>query len=128
MNQQCAAVLLGLELRERAEQVVGLEGLVAGDQPAESREEGGAVGPLRRERVGNLGAVGVVAGVELDPVLGRFGTEAEDDGARSVSLDLAQDQIGGAEQRVDRIAVAPLDRVGKGKERAVEQRRGVDCE
>ena len=51
-----------------------------------------------------LVALGVVGRVELGAVGGGVGAEAEDDGARLVQLDLAQDQVRGPEQRVDGLA------------------------
>ena len=75
--------------------------MVATVQP-KAPKKSRAGGELRREVVGHLGALGVVAGEELDAVVGGVGAEAEDDGARLVLLDLAQDQVRVAEQRVDR--------------------------
>jgi hypothetical protein len=45
-----------------------------------------------------------------------------------VLLDLADDQVGRAEQGVDRVPVGPLDRVRQRVEGAKEDRRRVDDE
>ena len=71
-------------------------------------------------------ALGVVGGVELGPVGGGVGPEAEDDGARLVQFDLAQDQVGGPQQRVDRPPVRPDDLVGQRVEGAEEHRGRID--
>jgi hypothetical protein len=55
-------------------------------------------------------------------------SEADDDRARRLVLDHAQDQVRGAQQRVDRAAVRALDRRGQGKEGAEEDRVAVDYE
>ena len=85
-----------------------------------------AVGELGRQRVGHLGPLRVVAVEQLDAVVGGVGAEAEHHRARGVLLDLAQDEVGGAEQRVDRQAVLALDRVRQRVEGAEQHRGGVD--
>ena len=79
--------------------------------------------PLRSKlvRKGRL-AVGVVGGIELDPVGGGVGADAEDHRPRLALLDLAEDQVGAAEQRVDGLALRILDR---GRQR-VEARKSID--
>jgi hypothetical protein len=52
--------------------------------------------------------------------------EADNDRARRVVLDHAQDQVRGAEQRVHRPAIGTLDRRRQRKERAEEDRVAVD--
>ncbi len=125
-HEEGLAAGLGLELGEAAEQVVGLERLVIGDRPPERLEVVAGVGPLGLQPVGHLRAGGVVGRVELGPVGGGVGTEAEHDGARLAGLGLLEDQVRRAEQRVDRVAVGALDRVGERVERAVEHRGGVN--
>ena len=57
-------------------------------------------------------AFGVVGGVELGPVGGRVGAEAEHDRPRPVRFDLAQDQVGRPQQRVHRLPVGPTILLG----------------
>ena len=78
------------------------------DGPLERAEVGGRVRPLRDELLRHLGAVGVVAGVELDPVGRRLLAEAQDDRARVVDLDRLEDEVRDAEQRVDRVPSGPV--------------------
>ena len=129
-HQQAPAAGLPLLLGEGAEQVVGLERLagrrsVQPKAPKKSAESSHCGPQLVGE--GRL-AVGVVGREQLEPVGGGVGPEAEHDGPRLVRLDLAQDQVGGAEQRVDRLAVRPLDRLRQGVERPEEHRGGIDGE
>ena len=127
-HQQRPAAGLRLAAGVGAEQVVGLEVVAGRHGPAEGLEEIAGGGELGREVVGHRRlALGVVGGVELGPVGGGVGAEAEDDGARLVQLDLAQDQVGGAEQGVDRLAVAADDRVRQRVEGAEQHRGRVDC-
>ena len=112
MKISVRAAGLALDRRVGAEQVVGLEIVVVRHGPPEGAEELGRVVPLRDELLRHLRAVGVVGLVELLAVLRRLGAEAEDDGARVVVLDLAQDEVRGAEQGVHRPPVRALDRVG----------------
>ena len=112
----------------RAEQVVGLEVVAHRHGPAERLEEVLRRRELRRERVGHLGALRVVAVEQLHAVVGGVGAEAEHHGARLVLLHLAQDQVRGAEQRVHRLPVRALDRVGQRVEGAEQHRGGVDNE
>ena len=65
---------------------------------------------------------------QLGPVGGGVGPEAEDDRTRLVHFDLAQDQVGGAEQRVDRLPVGADDRFRQRVEGAEQHRGGVDGE
>ena len=109
-----------------AEQVVGLERVGLGHDPAEALEEPPRVGELGRQRVGHLGPLGVVAVEQLDAVVGGVRPEAEHHRARGVLLDLAQDQVGGAEQRVDGLAVLALDRIRQRVEGAEQHRGRVD--
>ena len=118
---------IGLAAGVRAEQIVGLEVLAGRHGPAEGGEELAAGGELGSEIVGHRRlALGVIGGVELGPVGGGVGAEAERDGARPVDFDLAQDQVGGAEQRVDRLPVRPHDRVRQRVESAEQHRGRVD--
>jgi hypothetical protein len=74
------------------------------------------------------GPLGVVAAVELHPILRRLGAEADHHGPRGVGLDGGEDEVGRAEQGVDGLAVGARDGLGEGEEGAVKQRRGVDRE
>ncbi len=87
------------------EEVVGLEGRVAAHRPVEAFEEALRALPLRDEPLRHLGAVGVVGGQELLAIGGSLGAEAQDDCSRVVLLDLGEDQVGRAEERVDRDAL-----------------------
>ena len=114
-----------LAARVRVHQVVGLERVVGGHGPAERLVERGRALPLVRERVRHVRAVRVVRRVELGAVRGRFLTEAAHDRARLVAVDAPQQLVDGAEQRVDRPALAVGDAVGQREERAVQQVRRV---
>ena len=127
-HHECAAAGLGLEPCERAEQVVGLEGVAVGDDPAEGFEEGPRVQELRRQLVRDLGALCVVAVEQLHAVVRRVRPEAEHHGARAVLLDLAQDQVRGAEQGVHGLAVRALDGVREGVEGSEQHRWRIDDE
>ena len=70
----------------------------------------------------------MVAGKARDAVGAGLGAEAQDDGPWAEALDRLQQQVRGAEQRVGGPAVRALDALGEREERAVEQRRSVDCE
>lgn len=72
-EEQGPAPGLRLEGRQRAEQVVGLEGVVADHLPAEGAEEPGRVGPLGLELDGHRGPVGVVGGIELHSIVSGLG-------------------------------------------------------
>ena len=87
-----------------------------------------AIRPLRRQLVRHVVAVGVVGREQLGPVGGGVGPEAEDDRSRLVNFDLAEDQVGGAEQRVDRLPVGADDRFRQRVEGAEQHRGGVDRE
>jgi hypothetical protein len=52
--------------------------------------------------------------------------ETDDDSARRVILDDSEDQVRGAQQRVDRLAVGALDRARQREERAEEDRVAID--
>jgi hypothetical protein len=117
-----------LGLRQAAEQVVGLERLVAQDGPVERLEEVLRVVPLRHELLGHVDAVGVVGRVELDAVVGGLLAEAQDHGPGRVLLDGLEHEVGDAEQRVDRRALVIGDGLGQRVEGAVEQRGRVDGE
>ena len=127
-QQQRTPSGLDLAASERAEQVVRLERLAPRHRPTEGFEEGRAVCPLGGEAVRHLIAIRVIGGKELGSVGGGVRAEAEDDGSRVVRFHLAQDQVGRAEQGVDRLAVGPLDRVGQGVEGPEQHRWGVDHE
>ena len=96
--------------------------------PAERLEERGRVGPLGREALGHLGAVGVVRREEVGAVRRRLGAEAHLDGARRVALDDPEDEVRDAEQRVGGTPLGVLDGVGEREERPVHERRRVNCE
>ena len=96
-------------------------------QPKASKNAG-ASAHWRTSPSGISGRCGVVGGVEVDPVGGGVGSEAEGDRARIVFFDLLEDQVRRAEQGVDRLSVGALDRVGQGVEGAVEHRGQVDGE
>ena len=91
--------------RQRPEQVVGLELRRRLRAPAERGEQLRRLLELPRERVGHRRAVGVVAGIQLDPVGRRLGAEAHHDRARVAVGGDPQQQVDRAEQRVDGVSV-----------------------
>ena len=68
----------------------------------------------------------MVVGEELDAVVRRLLPEAHDHRPRPVRLDLAQDEVRDPQERVDRLTVGALDRVGEREEGAKEHRVAVD--
>ena len=96
-------------------------------QPNDSKKAV-AVLPLGHQLRRHLVAVAVVGGEQLGPVGGGVGAEAEDDRPRPVRLDLAQDQVGGAEQSVDGLPVGSLDRLRQRVEGPKQHRRRVHGE
>ena len=114
--------------RVRAEQVVGLEGVAVGHDPAERLEERARVEELRRQLLRHLRALRVVALEQLHAVVRRVRPEAEHHRPRAVLLDLAQDQVRGAEQSVHGLAVGALDGVRQRVEGAEQHRGGIDDE
>jgi hypothetical protein len=99
---------------------------VVGDPPAEGCEEARRVSPLGYELIGHLRPIAVVAAEQLDSIGRRVGPEAEDHCPGVMLLDLAEDEVRGAEQRVHRAAVGARDRLRKREERPVEHRGRVD--
>ena len=116
----------GLDRRERAEQVIGLDRLDGGAAPPKRVEELNRMIELPLECVGHRRAGGVIRRVQLDAVGRRLRPEADDDRAWVAIADQPQQHVGAAEQRVDRPRVDPLDRVGQREERAVQEERAVD--
>lgn len=93
MNSSARPPGLRLDGRQRAEQVIGLELVVADHFPAEGPEERWRVGPLGLQLGWHRGPVGVVGGIELHPIPGGLGPEADHDGPRGVGLDGGQDEV-----------------------------------
>jgi hypothetical protein len=116
----------GLQLGERAEQVVGLEIRRRDHLPTQSLVQARRPRPLPLQRSRHVGPLGVVGGIRLLAVFGGLGAEAEHHGARRVLLHAPQHLVDGAEQRVDGIALRVGDRVGQRIERAVEAGGCVD--
>ncbi len=110
------------------EQVVGLQVIRGRGEPAEGGEQLRGVLELPVQRVGHRRAVGVVGGIQLGPVGGGLGAEADDDRPRAAVGGDPQDQVDGAQQRVDGVAVGVGDRVRQREERAIQDERAVDRE
>jgi hypothetical protein len=125
-EEQRAAAGRHLGLGEAAKQVVGLQVARVQRRPAEGAEERRRALPLPCQLVGHRRPVGVVAGVQLDPVGRGFGAEAHDHGARRMALDGLQHEVRATQQSVDRVSVAVGYRARQREERAVQQRGGVD--
>jgi hypothetical protein len=80
---------------------------------------------MRQRRI-QLGPLCVVGLVQLLAVMRGLLAETDDDSARRVILDDSEDQVRGAQQRVDRLAVGALDRARQREERAEEDRVAID--
>ena len=86
-------------------------------------------GELRRQLVGHRRlALGVVGGVELGPVGGGVGPEAEDDGARPVDLDLSRIRLAVPSSALTGFPSRPDDRARQRVEGAEQHRGRVDGE
>ena len=125
-EQQRLPACCCLELGVGAEQVVGFELGRILDVPAERSEQVRRLAPLPGQVLRHRRTLRVVARVQLDAVRRLLGPEADHDRARRDLGGDPQQQIGRAEQRVDRMPVGAADRIGQREERPVQHERGVD--
>ena len=105
----------GLNLGQRPQQVVGLEGVAAHALPAKLLEETRRLGELPVEVVGRRGPGSVVVGIGLDAVSRRLGAEAEHDRPRPTIGGHAQGYVGRPSRALTGRPALPLIESGKAK-------------
>ena len=99
--------------------------VVCGHGPPERLEERGRVRELRRQVLGDLRPLGVVAGVELDPVGGGVGPKQSTTARGSCVGDLRRIRLVAPSSALTGSPSAPLIESGRAKN-AIEQGGGVD--